>query len=225
MAPRSLTIASICLMATIGGCAPAAYRPVGISGEVIKNMRQDIATYCNSLLNDSVLNPIRGKVPLRIERDAITFEMLTNQSRSVETEKTALQHWVQARKTCFEYEFHMLSAQYDPPPVWLIESRARSEAYIADLYVGRLTYGEFVRALQDVIAAGDRANEEAKYRQQLLTAAQRKAAAQEAATAQQAYQNFMQNLNNAFQPARNFGNPSLNCTSQYIGNFMYTNCN
>jgi hypothetical protein len=115
--------------------------------------KQRIEVYCDSLLRDPALDPIRSKLGVPGPEGA-TFEMLTNRSRPTETERAAIAVLAKAERDCTKEELST-KRRFSPPisPQFLVLEEAVSRRFqflLADLHGGLLTYGEFTRRRQEL---------------------------------------------------------------------------
>jgi hypothetical protein len=183
--------------------------------------QQEGIRYCNGLYADSRLDPIRHKVPLALNiADPIPVVMMGNSEFPTEDEAQLILLWAQHRQDCHKRQTELLGS----PPAHFLAFRMANAQAIAELYARRITFGQLAGQLnQNTIA----------YMQQdqaLKSQAQRDAAQAQQAFAQTLMQQQQLNLQNQIllnqqrQPPLPRRNP-VNCTTQYIGNTAYTNCN
>lgn len=112
-----------------------------------------------------------------------------------------------ARQTCLEMGQELRRA--NAPPEWnaaFDRGQSRFLDLMADLYAGKLTYGEFTRGRKDIQAVTERLFAEMKDRDQQRAVAQR----------QQVINNML--LIQSMQPRQ------VNCFTRYIGSMAYTSC-
>lgn len=166
----------------------------------------------NSLANRPDLAVIAGKIALASPAQQ-AFEMLSNTSKPNDVEKTAIAEWVKGKQVCFDMTREW-RAQYNlPPTLAAIQDAVISEFlnHTADLYNGKLTYGEYTKA---------RSNSNAKYNQQWAEAAQHLRDMQAAADEQRRNRALMYLLSQ--QPRTQ---PSVSTTYQMpIPRTTTTNC-
>jgi hypothetical protein len=109
-----------------------------------QEMRQEILRFqeqCALLYSDPALDPIRSKVALD-SPDRQTFSML-NDSHYVSTEeKPVVGLWVEKREQCWGYGSQARSMAPPQTSGVLSASKAATESAIAELYLGRITYGQ-----------------------------------------------------------------------------------
>jgi hypothetical protein len=174
---------------------------------------------CRQFYSDARLDLIRDKVPvqMRIE-EPIPVQMMADNNLPTEEEKTAIIAWAEQRQLCQQASNALLGAQ--PTHVEAIRS-ANSQA-MADLYAGRISFGEFAKQLNQ--------NRIAFFQQDqaLRAQAQRDSLQAQQVLQQHLYQQQQLNLqqqqiNN--ERLRSSQPSSVNCTTQYIGNQAYTHCN
>jgi len=82
-----------------------------------------------------------------------SFEMLTNNDKPTEEEKTQIAKWIGRRLEC-DRESAAWLRQYAPPEIAAINSNAATSFFslTADLYNGKLTYGEYAHARARVVS-------------------------------------------------------------------------
>ncbi len=185
----------------------------------IQGKQKDAQQYCASLYSEARLEPIRGKVPFQLALgQSIPMEMMSNSQFPTEEETQAILTWAQLRQDCFTYQTQVLGQ----PPAHYVALRMANNQVIAELFAGRITYGQLAQQInQNQIAA-------LQQDQAIRMQAQRDAVQAQQAFSQQLFQ--QQQLNLQQQQLRNQQlqsrpiNNSVNCTTQYIGNTAYTNC-
>src|SRR3989344_2949135 len=94
-----------------------------------------------------------------------TFRMLSGTSKPNIKEKTAIAEWAKVKQDCFSMTSEW-RRQYNFPPTLAVIQDAGFSAFLnltADLYNGKLTYGEYAKA---------RADQSAQFQQQWAKAAQ-----------------------------------------------------
>src|SRR5262249_26972938 len=129
----------LCLTAILmTGCAQTI---AGFNAERQRAEWADARQRCESLMADPALNPIRDKVAL-FNTEQQTFAMRTNTDYVSSEEKSAIALWAQKRDQCQLIERPM----WDKAPVQLaaVSNAAKqlTDSMIAELYLGRITYGE-----------------------------------------------------------------------------------
>jgi hypothetical protein len=166
--------------------------------------------YCEGLMANKGLDPIRGKFPLSLQSREVAFEMLSNTAKVTEEEKQALVVYVELRIQCHQRQRDLLTVSFGPPPIWTIHARERATAALASLYAGTTSYAEFNRELQEIAAAADKEQADVQFRQRMLSAAEAQQETAERARLDQQYFNALQ----AWQ--RSLPRPEIKCTSQAV---------
>ena len=181
---------------------------------------QEVQQDCARLSADSSLDPIRRKAPINHNiATPISVEMMANSQFPTEDEAQLILRWAKIRQDCQQRMRNILG---EPPAHMAALQMAKNQA-MAELYARRITYGQF---------SGEWNKYEIAYKHQ--DQASRSQAQRDAAQAQQSFsQQLLQQqqidlqrqqlLNEQFQrpPVSN----SVNCTTQYVGNTAFTNCN
>jgi hypothetical protein len=184
-------------------------------------LRAQVEGYCRQLYSDPRIDPIRSKVPVGIGlSEQIPIQMMSNNEFPSKEEAPAILVWAEQRQRCHEYQ----TSLFGPPPAHLEALRRANSQLMADLYGGAITYGEYAKQLNQNTS--------------LFLQQDASIRAQAARDRLQAIQAFQQNLYQrqqlnlerqrlqneqlrAMQPQQN---PAIHCTTQYIGNQAYTNC-
>jgi hypothetical protein len=177
--------------------------------------------YCWEVFSDPRLEPVKDKVPLSLTMsDPIPIQMLSNNEFATKEEAAAILVWAEQRQKC-QTKYTSL---FGPAPVHLDALRRANTQLMAELYGGQITYGQYAKQLNQNTAL---------FLQQDATI--RAQAARDQMQAMQAFQQTLyqqQQLNlerqriqneqlRAMQPQPS---RSVNCTTSYIGNQAYTNC-
>lgn len=173
--------------------------------------RAEVEQYCAQLYTDARIDPIRDKVPINLRVETpIPIQMMANNAIPTEEEQAGILAWAEQRQLCQQRSTDVLG----PPPAHLEAVRSANSQAMADLYGGRISYGDFAKQLNQNRMAFIQQN------QALLDQANR-----DALQRQQAFQQllFQQQQLNLQQQSRQQNAP-VNCTTQYIGNQAYTNC-
>ena len=99
----------------------------------------------NGLENNPELQAIKGKVALGTI-DGQTLEMLASDKRPNSVEKNAISKWDTLRQPCNKVSQDWWNSRV-PQNVAVIISKVQSEfkSLLADLYAGRITYGQFAK--------------------------------------------------------------------------------
>ena len=174
-------------------------------------------SYCESLYADSRIDPIRKKIPITLSMERpVPSRFMINDARPTDDEKAAILVWIERRQLCQQNYAEILGA----PSAHLSAARASNSQGLADLYSGKITFGEFSRRYN---------RNRSTYLQQ--DAAFRIEAQREALQQQQAFQQqFFQQQQSYFQQQLIQNQPmqqstrSMNCATQYVGNEVYANC-
>jgi len=206
------------------GCAQmnAQSQRAALEREIADSRQQ-----CESLMADPALNLIRDKVAL-YDVDQQTFAMRTNMNHASAEEKPVIALWAQKRDQC-ELMGRPILAKAPVQMAAVIKAGGQlTDSMIAELYVGNITYGEL---------ANRRAKNAAEYRttlaniQQALAVHNQQAQFQAQQLANQAIANWNAQVQTQalqqMQRQRQMSSPvrdTMNCTSNQLGNYTYTNC-
>lgn len=102
-----------------------------------------------TLMNDPRLDVIRNKISFGGAADA-TLPMMALQSRPSANEQPAIELWQNLRRDS-RTRFNAIYRQYTPEVIPFVDSEAAAVfSLVADLYTGKLTYGDFNRQRLDV---------------------------------------------------------------------------
>jgi len=106
----------------------------------------------NDLVDDPRLAIIKSKVALKDAR-LQTFEMLTDTTAASAAEKEAIATWAKAKADCARYRSQELSNA--PPDLQELERAVAMQAqnYMAELYTGAITYGQFAQKRAEATAS------------------------------------------------------------------------
>lgn len=207
MNPISVTIAVLVLL--LAGCAELAS----------KQQAEQANAYCIQVYSDPRLDLIRDKLPITIKMtESIPVRMLANDSYPTKEQAAAILSWAEQRQLCHS----KLTEIFGPAPAHLTAMRDANSQSMADLYAGKLTYGQYIRQYSDHKARFLEVD------QALSTQAAERALRAQQAFSQQMYQQQQLNLQRQQIQAEQFKalqqNRPLNCTTSYVGNQAYTNC-
>lgn len=205
---------------------------------------QSAQAQCKDEMLAPELDPIRHKVELYREspESAPPFEIASNDTFPTESDRPVIAKWATIRDECIKRSEAVSNIQPSATPLqvaFLQQDRAfgkelggRVGELIVALYQQKLTYGEFAQKRYQI--SREAAAAERQFRQTTLIADQQRQM-QVQQLAQQQFQNnlmawstYMQAVN-ARQPQTIHLDGSVkvqkSCTTQYIGNQAYTNCN
>lgn len=208
----------------------------------------------NAMADNPSLAPLQGKIVLKIG-DHPGLSMLSDDRRPTKREKEAIEVWGREAQRCFDTGHDYRAGAYTPVVATLIDESMHSlDVLAAELYAGKLTYGQFNQqrqanddAFQERIARAYqtshddlRRDQQNKAAQQAMIDAQKRAAdAQEEALREQreaqeqaeedrrreAVSDALNNLQKSLTPPPPIPQP-VNCISQRLGGGMVaTNCN
>ena len=105
-----------------------------------------------AIQENPTLDPIRGKVAFVRARD-ITFDMLANTAHPNEAERAAILELAKLREITYA-QYLSIDDRYQPPYGRVYQAhRQATNALWADLYRGKITYGQFSRNFQELDAA------------------------------------------------------------------------
>jgi hypothetical protein len=183
-----------------------------IANELVMRANQK----CDQKLADSRILPLIGKVGMR--GDETTFLMLTNQSYPNEIEKKAILVFAEAKTKCSRF---FIDANANG--LYGKQMQQAFMAILSDLYSGKITYGQFGKARNDISSSFNELERNAE--------AQRKANVIRAfgifnsmkqTRASQSQARSTNNWMKAYQaqPKRVTQNQGFNCSSIYVGNGM-----
>jgi len=209
------------------GCQAMMPKPIppDLSGQCISN-----------LANNPELMVIRTKVALG-GLDTQTVEMLANSQKPNASEKVALLKWDSLRQPCIKMSQEWLS-QYGEQNISVINDRVANEfkVLLADLYAGKITYGEFAKGRQ-VITGKANIDAQAAYQQNQAYADQQRQQSEQNRLQRQALRNQQDAINNQLlinatkpqnyqlPPPPIFGAPNIsapvqtNCVPNGMGGF------
>lgn len=138
---------------------------------------------------------IRTKVALG-GLDTQTVEMLANSQKPNASEKAVLLKWDSLRQPCIKMSQEWLS-QYGEQNISVINDRATNEfkVLLADLYAGKITYGEFAKGRQ-LITSKANSDAQAAYQQNQAYADQQRQQSEQNRLQRQALRNQQQAINN-----------------------------
>jgi hypothetical protein len=102
----------------------------------------------NALESNPELQILKGKVALG-NVSGQTLEILANDKKPSPAEKSALAKWDSSRQPCIQQSLEWGHSHY-APNVAVIRERLVSQfkSNLADLYAGKITYGQFAKARQ-----------------------------------------------------------------------------
>ena len=220
------TLPGILMVVLLSGCASQR-------GQQYQYVREDPAVteakaerYCRYAYSDARINPVRSKVPIR-NGGSIPIQMMSSNEFPSKEEAAAILVWAEQRQKCFEHEAMLFDAT---APGHIQAQRLEVSQLMAELYEGKITYGQYATQLTQ--------NRARFFKQDAVMRAQ--AARDQAQAAQAARQNLYQQqlldlerqrLEDEQEKSRNthrYGKgarPQVNCTTTYIGNQAYTKCN
>lgn len=210
----------VAILATTGCAQIAAQRQHAAFEQEIADVRQR----CEAIMADPVLNPIRDKVALLIAQQ--TFAMRTNTDYASVEEKPIIALWAQKRDQCVQIARPALAKM--PVQIIAVENATKQvvDSMIAELYLGHVTYGELANKRAKNAAE---ANTALANIQQTLALQSQQAQFQAQQLANQAIANWnaqmqtqalQQMHQQMYAPVQN----NINCTSNQMGSYTYTNC-
>ncbi len=137
---------AIALLIVLAGCQTNQPAQVSIPPDPAGACKKDLA-------HRPEFSIIADKLAL-VDTSQQTFEMLSNISKPNATEKTAIAEWVKAKQYCFGQSREWRS-QYNAPTILAAIQETGVSTFLnltADLYNGKLTYGEYAKARADLTA-------------------------------------------------------------------------
>lgn len=174
------------LVLVLSGCESLMPKPIppDLSGQCVAELE-----------NKPELAIIKSKVGLG-GINTQTVEMLASNKKPTSAEKEALLKWDSLRQPCIRMSQEWLS-QYGEQNISVINDRATNEfkALLADLYAGKITYGEFAKGRQVIT---NKANEDAQaaYKQNRAYADQQRQQSEQNRLQRQALRNQEEAINN-----------------------------
>jgi hypothetical protein len=190
--------------------------PLASCNQMAMKQRQEklaaMKSYCESLYADSRIDPIRKKVVIATSLDLpVSRRLMANDSLPTDDEKIAIQVWVKQRELCQQSHVQVVGA----PPAHLSAVRAANSQGLADLYAGRITYGEFAKQYER--------NRNAYLQQDAALRVQTQhAAMQQQLASQPDDPSIAEKLFQSLQMPQS--SPSTNCTTQYRGVQAFSKC-
>ncbi|HZP39428.1 MAG TPA: hypothetical protein VFE48_23295 [Methylomirabilota bacterium] len=214
----------------LAGCGTISSRPDPLTQWQAE--QEQVGLYCRELFRDRALDPLRTKMAIDTPKET-TFEMLTDQSKPTQSERSAIVAFAKDKQEC-NRAWSSAARPFPIPPQAIVlreTNAARFQFLLAELHGGGITYGEFARKRQELAADLDAKLEElaqllaqrsveAGYRAQQLANEARKAAALEEQVANQ--RRLQQQLQESTGPRLR---QPLNCTTNYFGSSAQTTCN
>lgn len=213
-----LFLVSVLAIALLSGCATPQQRAAEAQ-QAVKNVIEEMKLATDS---DRALDPIRNKIPLNDPRDA-SLSMLALTAFPTEPEKQAIDAWQTLIRTQRPRAMAVIQHYYPWAVPIFNMGHSASLSLAADLYAGKLSYGDFNKkhlALENRLEQALQ-QREGEVRQQQMQAAQvaaQQSLAMSAALAN--YQTYLSNqqlINQRMQPTRiapftctRFGN-TTNC--------------
>jgi hypothetical protein len=171
-----------------------------------------LKAYCNQLMNNAEIDPIRGKIAIYSD-DQATFGMISDQSIVLPTQKSAVHIFGENKMSCQResvVSYNKLGMQRQSAIAQYYYSI--TNGLVAQLYNGQISFGEYNKQRQKVVAD--------------MRIAMQQANDQAVAQAQQAYQTYLmhaQTLNQLHQVNNNIQNQNKSVTCTTFGNS--TTCN
>ena len=112
----------------------------------------------NALESNPELQILKGKVALG-NVSGQSLEILANDKKPSPAEKSALAKWDSSRQPCIQQSLEWSHSHYAPNVAVILERLiSQFKSNLADLYAGKITYGQFAKARQ---ANADNAKAEA----------------------------------------------------------------
>lgn len=189
--------------------------PLASCNQMAMMQRQEklaaMKSYCESLYADSRIDPIRKKVVIATSLDQpVSRRLMAIDSLATDEEKAAIQVWVKQRELCQQSHVHIVGA----PPAHLSAVRAANSQGLADLYAGRITYGEFAKQYER--------NRNAYLEQDAALRVQAQHEAAQQLASQRDDPSIPQKLIENLQAPES--NPSTSCTTQYRAGQTLSRC-
>lgn len=135
----------------------SSMREVSVS-EQIAASKSKIQACFDALTSSNELNSIRGKIALESASNQ-TFSMLTDNSKPILQEKQAILTWGNGRDQCFSLQRAENIAQNINPQIMAVLDTytASQQNILAQLYMEKITYGDFSAKRQSIAATANEA--------------------------------------------------------------------
>lgn len=149
MAKRILLIVALVL----GGCQsnPGHFDR---SGRERERAGQEVSDDCKRRLEDPAIDPIRAKIVVELD-GKVTPKMQSDASKPTMAEKGAILAYAVRREECARRGFDWLKKSYAAMDLVVAEAQhAENRLLLADLYGGKLSYGDFAARRQALLADG-----------------------------------------------------------------------
>lgn len=145
---RQGLISLIFIILTTSGCAP-------VNPKLVK-AKQEWDVCWKGVHQDPRLQNLFSKVSFDPDIEKPTFEMMANNSYPSDGEKKAIAIWGQKYDSCMPAYHKMEESKGLSDKVRTIETAAESQLrmLIAELYNGKITYGDFTKQQQKVYDGG-----------------------------------------------------------------------
>ena len=206
--PNTYSLLGVILVAaTASGCAE-------IEQKQALKAYQNAEAYCRNLNSDSRLDVLRGKI--HMDSTPPPIQILANTETPTKDEMPAILVYAEKRDQCRGYFDSVLGAPQQPRQA----ARLANNQSLADLYAGKITYGEYAKQVTEHMSAAQQqasqiAAQDNRDRLQALQVFQQGLYQQQQLNLQQ-----QQQMRSSFTPLPS----AINCTTQYIGSQAFTNC-
>lgn len=187
----------------------------------LEDSRHIAQEYCQTAYADPRINIVRGKLPIYA---APTIQMMSDPTFPTPEEQAGILAFSEQRENCNRQEAQAVGGL----PAHVVASNQMISMITADLYSGKLSYGEFNRLIAQEISNRSMDNEQyrAQARQQQI--AEDALAEQQRLARQQIRLQRDQNRDAALQSLMNRRSKQerlpLNCVTDYYGNQAQTRC-
>lgn len=160
--------AFLLVVAAMAGCAASAVRPAAQETEIqstapaqeseIQSTAAEDRAHCRQLLADPRLRPLESKTPVLEGVSGLTFAMKANPDYLAESDKPLVNLWSRAQEECQRRELARAD-RFAPAGVSdiLRQMNASGAAAKLNLYMGRITWGQYNLEREHLVREGDAA--------------------------------------------------------------------
>jgi ABC-type molybdate transport system substrate-binding protein len=146
MLRRTRLLGIIAAVVAVSGCAAGGY------GQRARLVAQETRSYCDSLMSDPNLDPIRGKIHMGIVDD-IPMQILANASTPTSEESAAILIYASKVEDCRNHKEAAI-ASFDAEKFKKIEKflkalRLANRRTLAALYASQITYGQYAQQVTE----------------------------------------------------------------------------
>lgn len=150
---RSITITCALAAALSAACVGPGQGPARTKAD---ERAAEVRRYCDELLSDGRIDPVRPKIQLPISFDAAQdVERMSDRTYPTDAERAAVKALWEARTECRRFG----ESRLGPLPSYRAESEDALVDLFGDLHEGAVTYGQFARKLLYIGARDKHARE------------------------------------------------------------------